>query len=101
VIAVLLVVASGVAAWYFVRRQPATITVTGTRWQVPTEITPFSALTLLKNIQQKTSLQGSAASDLASSIERIERWYFAGSTSTAPQPDLQSEVTGWIHRASS
>jgi len=99
VIGFLVVTASGIAAWYFLRRQPALVAVTGPRWQIPSEITPFSVLTLLRDIQQKTSLQGSAASDLAGSIERIERWYFASTPSTAPQPDLQSEATGWIQRA--
>ncbi|MFM7058147.1 MAG: hypothetical protein ACKO2P_14610 [Planctomycetota bacterium] len=87
------------ALWYLRRRQPETAPTAGPRWQVPSDITPFSALTLLRDIQQKSSLPGSAASDLASSIERIERWYFATSTPPAPQPDLRSEVTTWIERA--
>jgi hypothetical protein len=98
-IALLLTAAIAGAAWHFLRRPARTISTTGPRWQLPAEITPFSVLSLLRDIQQKSSLPGTAASELASSIERIERWYFASSTATAPQPDLHAEATGWIQRA--
>ena len=95
----LLITSAAAAAWFLRRRQPQTAPTAGPRWQLPAEITPFSALSLLRDIQQKTSLPGSTASDLAVSIERIERWYFATSTPPAPQPDLHAEVSSWIERA--
>ena len=98
VLGLLLAVVAAGAVWYVRRRQPEAAPTTGPRWQVPAEITPFSVLTLLRDIQQKSSLPGTAASELATSIERIERWYFATSAPTAPQPDLHSEATIWIQR---
>ncbi|MEY3457606.1 MAG: hypothetical protein RL215_763, partial [Planctomycetota bacterium] len=95
------VTVAGAAFWYVRLRPAAEVAPSTPQWQMPGEITPFSVLALLRDIQQKSALQPQSASDLASSIARIEHYYFAAQSHRAdqPQPDLQSEAANWIRNA--
>ena len=103
VISILAAIATaGIAVYYFKFRPAPAALASNPGWQLPSEITPFSILALLRDIQQKSPLEPQSASDLASSINRIEQYYFAAQSPTPsqPQPDLYSEAANWIRHAS-
>ncbi len=68
------------------------------RYRMPDPLTVFSVLGLLREIQRKSDLRPAQMLELADSIDRIERHYFAGSDG---EPiDLQGLAESWIRRAS-
>jgi len=71
------------------------------RFKVPESMTPFSVLALLRNIADRNGLEPEERNELSSSIEEIERHYFAltnGNGSTT-KPDLKGLAETWIRRA--
>ena len=71
--------------------------VAATRFRMPEPVTPFTVLGLLREIQQNNGLPAPQMHELAGSIERIERHYFA--ESDGEPVDLQ-RVAEWIRRVS-
>ncbi len=67
------------------------------RFQMPELVTPFSVLGLLREIQHKNGFSLPQSQELAGSIERIERHYFAQANGDAI--DLRQVAETWIHRA--
>src|SRR5262249_14130562 len=72
--------------------------VAATRFQMPELVTPFSVLSLLREIQHNNGLPTPDKQELAGSIERIEHRYFADSD--GDPVDLQAVAESWIRRAS-
>jgi hypothetical protein len=67
------------------------------RFQMPELVTPFSVLGLLREIQHTNGFSAPQSQELAGSIERIERHYFAESDGEAV--DLRQVAETWIRRA--
>jgi hypothetical protein len=67
------------------------------RFPVPATITPFSVLALLRNIQQNNGLAPAAAAELSTSIDSLERHYFADEG--VPAPELRTLAETWSSRA--
>ncbi|MFM8283452.1 MAG: hypothetical protein ACKOCW_07805 [Planctomycetaceae bacterium] len=74
------------------RRPPAVAAFT-----VPDPPTPFAVVQLLRDIQSNDGLDARAHDELAESIARIEREYFAGERSD--DGDLEALARGWVARA--
>jgi hypothetical protein len=68
------------------------------RFQMPERVTPFSVLGLLREIQHNNGFSAPQTQELVSSIERIERCYFA--ESDGDSVDLREVAETWIRRAS-
>jgi hypothetical protein len=68
------------------------------RFQVPEVVTPFSVLGLLREIERKNGIPATQLAELSSSIQQLERHYFAGSNGS--QPDLMQIAETWVNRAS-
>jgi hypothetical protein len=69
-----------------------------TKFKLPEQVTPFSVLGLLREIEQNNGMPAPAKAELAGSIERIERHYFA--ESDGESVDLKQVAETWISRAS-
>ena len=67
-------------------------------YRMPELVTPFSVLGLLREIQHNNGLPAPQMQELAGSIERIERHYFA--ESDGEPVDLHQVAETWIRRAS-
>ena len=67
------------------------------RFQMPELVTPFSVLGLLREIQHNNGFSAPQMQELAGSIERIERHYFA--ESDGESVDLHQVAETWIRRA--
>jgi len=67
------------------------------RFQVPAQLTPFSVLALLRNIQANDGLSTDMHRELAGSIQSLERHYFADTSVSAP--DLRTVAENWVSRA--
>ncbi len=59
---------------------------------------PFTAITVLKNIQVNNGLSSQKKEELSQSINRLEEYYF-GQKQDGPEPDLPSIVRKWTKRA--
>src|SRR5205085_2090139 len=68
------------------------------RFRMPEPVTPFTVLGLLREIQHHNGLPTPQRQELAGSIERIERHYFA--ESDGEPVDLHQVAESWIRRAS-
>jgi hypothetical protein len=72
--------------------------VKGARFQIPEVVTPFSVLGLLREIEHNNGLAAPQKQELATSIQQLERHYFAGSNGS--EPDLEKIAETWVARAS-
>jgi hypothetical protein len=72
------------------------VVVARARFEMPRRVTPFTVLGLLKEIQANNGLDSAGKTDLRSSIDRIERYYFVGDG--AIEPDLQAIAESWLRR---
>lgn len=70
----------------------------GARFQMPEDVTPFSVLGLLREIEHNNGLTPAQMRELNSSIQEIERLYFAKPESD--KPDLRQIAETWVSRAS-
>src|SRR5262249_12867385 len=68
------------------------------RFPMPEPVTPFTVLGLLRAIQHHNGLPPAQMQELAGSIERVERHFFA--ESDGEPVDLHQLATTWIDRAS-
>ena len=64
---------------------------------MPELVTPFSVLGLLREIQHNNGFSAAETQELAGSIERIKRHFFAESDGDAI--DLRQVAETWIQRA--
>ena len=63
---------------------------------MPEPVTPFTVLGLLRDIQHNDGLTEPAKHELAASIQRLERHYFAEPSADAP--DLHAIAADWLAR---
>jgi len=71
--------------------------VRAARYRVPEVVTPFSVLGLLREIERHNGLPAPQLAELATSIQQLERHYFAGPN--GGDPDLQRIAETWVTRA--
>jgi hypothetical protein len=81
--------------WLWPRKKE---TGAASRFEIPEPINPFTVLGLLEEIQQHDGLSDDGRRELAASIARIERHYFADENGEAP-PDLKELAETWVRRA--
>ncbi len=79
----------------FIRSRPRE--VRASRYQVPAVVTPFSVLGLLREIERHNGLPGPQLAELSTSIQQLERHYFAGPNGN--DPDLRRIAESWVARA--
>lgn len=68
------------------------------RFEVPEQVTPFTVLGLLKDIEANNGLTPKRKSELSSSINRIEQFYF-GEQPEAEEPNLTDIARSWVRQA--
>ncbi len=90
---VLVAVLGGLLIW---RRQKPVATEE-LAFQVPTEVTPFTVIGLLRKIQNNNGLSEASQHELIESIDRIERHYFVLPETQAI--DLHQIAESWVNRA--
>lgn len=74
-----------------------TQTVSTARYQMPEQITPFTVLGLLKDIERNNGLSPAGKQELGSSISRLEHYYFEAPE--GEEPDLSEVARRWVGRA--
>ncbi len=67
------------------------------RYQMPTEVTPFSVLGLLRHIESNNGLKPEQRGKLHFSIQQLERHYF--DTPNPTEPNLEQIAREWIQQA--
>ena len=82
-------------AWRWFQSRPTT--TVAVRFPVPENITPFSVLGLLRSIEQKNGLSPAGKSELATTINRIERHYFLAPE--ASDLDLRGIAESWARKS--
>ncbi|HRV80503.1 MAG TPA: hypothetical protein P5218_03655, partial [Planctomycetota bacterium] len=65
---------------------------------LPTDLTPFNVISLLRRVQSAPHLAEPQRRELEATVQRIERYYF-GQTPAGDQPDLTSIAQQWLRRA--
>jgi hypothetical protein len=74
-----------------------TRSVKGTRFRIPEVVTPFTVLGLLRDIEHNNGFAAAQKQELATSIQQLERHYFAGMCGN--EPDLKKIAETWVARA--
>lgn len=74
------------------------VAVATTGFQLPENITPFTALGVLRDIQQNNGLSPEGKEELGSSISRLEQYYF--DKPEGEEPDLTQVLKRWVHKSS-
>ncbi|MBL8857732.1 MAG: hypothetical protein JNL28_04390 [Planctomycetes bacterium] len=83
---------------WFVRRTLRRAPVAETaRFEVPTNVTPFTVLGLLRDIESANGLAREEQRAISDEIARIERHFFGSPES--PEPDLKNIATRWANSA--
>ena len=82
---------------FVLRKMPAETVSQGARFNVPSEPTPFNVLMLLKDIERNNGFAPEAKDELATSITRIERSFFADESPA--DVDLSEVANTWVRRA--
>ncbi|MCB9891206.1 MAG: hypothetical protein H6833_06140 [Planctomycetes bacterium] len=80
----------------FLLRKPAPVVYTGDL-HVPENLTPFTALGLLRAIERRNGIAPDGQQELRRTIEQLELYYFEREDGEAP--DLRRMVERWIQRA--
>lgn len=75
------------------RRKP-TVEVAG--YAMPSDLTPFTVLGLLRQIERNNGFNSSGKQELSSSINRIEAYFFGAA---GEEPDLEEIAASWIRKA--
>ncbi|MEX0718753.1 MAG: hypothetical protein WD066_19320 [Planctomycetaceae bacterium] len=92
-VGLLVVAVGGVVSWRLMRRPRV---AAESRFELPGDLTPFTVLGLLRNIQQNDGLDDGEHHELTATIDRLERHYFA--TADGDEPDLPAIAKGWLTR---
>jgi len=90
----LLIIAVG--GFWFSRRGKREVPEAAGR-QMPTELTPFSVLALLRDIEQENGMTPELRQELTEAIAKIEASYFGPDTDA--EPDLRGLAETWLSRA--
>ena len=90
-----LILAATIPAAIWARKSTGKKAVAG-RYAMPEQVTAFSVLGLLKDIQHNDGLPPVQKQELAASIQSLEHHYFAGKS--AAEPDLHAIASSWIQQ---
>lgn len=82
-------------AYLINRRKPKSIT--SSRYVIPENLTPFTALGVLKDIERNNGLSDSGKQELGSSISRLEHYYFEAPE--GDEPNLNEVVRRWVRKS--
>lgn len=91
----LVVCAGSLGGWQLLRGRSGPVAAPTSRWSMPAEVTPFSALAVLQRIESEGGLPTERQRELTEAIRRIERHYF-GTAARDTAPDLTAELRRWI-----
>ncbi len=94
-ISIFVVLFIGVIAYLISRRKPEPIS--SGRYQIPENLTPFTVLGVLKDIERNNGLSDTGKQELGSSISRLEHYYFE--SPEGAEPDLNEEIHRWISKS--
>jgi hypothetical protein len=72
--------------------------VEAARFSVPEQVTPFTVLGLLRDIQHNNGLSDTDKIALGASIDRLEKHYFA--EAEQGEPDLRGIAVDWVAKTS-
>lgn len=78
-------------------RTRKTESIAAARYQVPENITPFTVLGVLKDIERNNGLSDAGKQELGSSITRLEHFYFE--EPEGDEPDLHEVIHRWIRKS--
>ena len=92
----MLALAIAVVAVLVFRKRPADVT-SDSRFAMPGQVTPFTIIGLLKQIERNNGLSPEGLSELTESINRIERYYFF--ENDGAEPNLEHIAADWILKA--
>ncbi len=95
-IAAMVLVGGGLTWWLL--RKPQQTQVAERRFEMPEHATPFNVLSLLKDIERNNGLSPENKNELATSINRIERYFFA-EEKDAEVPNLHEVAQSWVRKA--
>lgn len=95
--AIPVVVMALLATFWLVRRKRTEIDGDTARFQVPEEVTPFTVIGLLREIERVDGLAPKEKKELAGEIQRLERHFFADAG--GEDPDLEGIARTWAGRA--
>ncbi len=70
------------------------------RFRMPTDVNPFTVLTLLQDIKEHNGVTATEASELQASIDRVERAYFGDAEKPEETKDLEALARRWVNRVS-
>lgn len=84
--------------WFLSRKNAPEAKTAEQRFRIPSDPTPFNVLQLLKDIERNNGLSPDGKAELANSINRIERFYFADER-TDEVPDLTGTAERWVAEA--
>ncbi len=86
-----------------VRRLSRPRATVAARFEVPHDVTPFTVLGLLRDIEGNDGLSTSLKEELGSQIRRIESYYFQGERPPegGAAPDLADVASTWVRRSRS
>ncbi|MBX9791174.1 MAG: hypothetical protein K2Y37_19820 [Pirellulales bacterium] len=93
-IGVVSILTIGLLVWMVRRRRPAPVS----RFAMPRQVTPFTVIGLLRDIQANNGLSEPAHKELSASISRLERHYFLASEQV--EPNLQDIAERWVRETS-
>ncbi len=74
-------------------------TVEQKRFNIPEDINPFTVLSLLQDIRQHNGIDTKEKSELDTSINRVQKYYFAKDVTKDQEEDLVSLANRWVTRA--
>ena len=87
----------GIAAIILFLKKPAA--VAEKRFDVPENINPFTVLSLLEDIRRHNGINQEQTQELETSINRVQKYYFAKDVTKDQEEDLASLATRWVSRA--
>ncbi|MBK8100417.1 MAG: hypothetical protein IPK26_25245 [Planctomycetes bacterium] len=85
----------GAGAW-FLGRDPQVVHTLRDRYKLPTQMTPFTVLGLLRDIERTGSLDKQAHAELTATIAQLEAGFFGQKAADAP--DLTTTAQQWVIR---
>jgi len=91
-----IVVAVALLLVYFQLSKPKTLVV-ARRFKMPNEVTPFTVIGLLKDIESNNGLNPDRTTELSGTINRLEQYYFFDRS--GDEPDLTHIARDWTSRA--
>lgn len=65
---------------------------------LPTDLSPFNVITMLKDVEQNNGLSSAKKNELGQSINRLEAYYFGDSRTENETPDLEKIAKVWLSR---